>query len=74
MCETTEAMSVDKVVVCMEDMFSVGTDVHNKVGFSGRAAMEPFARQFIRLNCLFNNRNILNIHGNATSARKRKRN
>ena len=36
----------DKVVVCLEEMFDACKEIHKKVGFTGRSAMEPMAKQF----------------------------
>ena len=35
-----------KVVICLEEMFDVCMEIHKKVGYTGRSAMEPMANQF----------------------------
>ena len=43
---TEEPHKVNKVVVCLEDMFDECMKVHKAVGYQGRSTMEPEAAKF----------------------------
>ena len=43
---TEEPHRVNKVVVCLEDMFDECMKVHKAVGYQGRSTMEPEAAKF----------------------------